>query len=440
MKKHLFLISALLFSLTAMGQDITGDWNGVLKVQGVQLRLVFHISRTGEEYQATMDSPDQMANGISVTSVSYVPPVLKLSVANIGMSYEGTWNANGVLAGTFRQGGVELPLDLSKASPVQPQKLRPQEPHPPYPYYEEEVSFENPEANIRLAGTLTLPAKTGVYPAVVLINGSGQQNRNEEIVGHKPFLVLSDYLTRNGIAVLRYDDRGTASSTGNFETATTLDLSYDTEAALHYLRTRPEIDANHIGLIGHSEGGVIAPMIAARSPHVSFLVLMAGTGIPGDSLLIEQHSLLGKAYGMSEETIEQGQTLLRRAFDAMMQSPDAVQERIADYPDINTPWVRYFIRHNPAETLRKVRIPVLAINGEKDLQVPPRTNLPAIRKALEEGGNRQTSVKELPGLNHLFQECETGSPAEYESIEQTISPVALNEILTWIKKQTRGHL
>jgi pimeloyl-ACP methyl ester carboxylesterase len=456
-----FVISFV--SLTSWGQDITGDWHGVLKVQGAQLRLVFHINKAETGYSATMDSPDQQAKGIPVTEASYEPPTLKLSVSNLGVEYEGALDADGNITGTFKQAGQSFPLNLSRTPVEKEKRLRPQEPAKPYPYVEEEITFENNEANIRLAGTLTLPEKEGLYPAVVLISGSGPQDRNEELFGHKPFLVIADYLTRNGIAVLRFDDRGTASSSGNFGTATTFDFSTDAEAAVNYLLTRKEINKKQIGLIGHSEGGTIAPMVAARSNDVAFIVLLAGTGIQGNEILLFQTAAIGKAEGMSEESLQALVAANRSVFDIIIQSDDTkklqtintrFKELIAknlaitmgmnedDYirqltMKLINPWTQYFLKYNPATALEKVKCPVLALNGEKDMQVPSKVNLEAIRTALFNGGNKNVTIKELPGLNHLFQECNTGRLGEYETIEQTFSPVALNEIRDWITVQIK---
>jgi pimeloyl-ACP methyl ester carboxylesterase len=362
--------------------------------------------------------------------------------------------------------GQSFPLNLSREIVEKEKLVRPQEPVKPYPYYEEEVFFENTEAGITLAGTLTLPGKDGRYPAVVLISGSGAQNRDEEIMGHKPFLVLADYLTKNGIAVLRFDDRGTAASTGNFQTATSFDLSKDVEAGVQYLQTRKEINKKKIGLIGHSEGGMIAPMLASRSKDIAFIVLLAGIGIPGDQLLLLQQELIARASGVDEEDWQKGKSINQGAFEIVIQStqqeellkdltayfkqalkevpqsgmPEGVTEN--DYINLavrqlSSPWMQYFIKYNPSPVLEKVKCPVLAINGGKDLQVPAKVNLDAIKAALIKGGNKQVTTKEIPGLNHLFQECTTGLPAEYASIEQTFSPIALEEILQWIKVQTR---
>jgi pimeloyl-ACP methyl ester carboxylesterase len=356
-------------------------------------------------------------------------------------------------------------LNLSRKAVEKETLVRPQEPVKPYPYHEEEVSFENAEAGITLAGTLTLPKKDGSFPAVVLISGSGAQNRDEELMGHKPFLVIADYLTRNGIAVLRFDDRGTAASTGDFKTATSVDFSKDVEAAVRYLQTRKEINRKKIGLIGHSEGGIIAPMLASRSKDVAFIVLLAGTGVQGDRLLLSQQEAIYTASGMNEAEWETVKAINEKAFAMVIRSTDTVQLKtdlteylkqvLKDHPSqkpqgvseeqfiqlsvtqITHPWMIHFIKYHPAPALEKTKCPVLALNGKKDLQVPAKENLEAIQTALTKGGNKQVTTKEIPGLNHLFQECTTGLPAEYATIEQTFSPVALEDILQWINLQTK---
>lgn len=463
----IFLLTFLLglaVSKCAMSQEIAGQWNGILKVQGTQLRIVFNISKTGNGYTATMDSPDQHAAGIPVSSVSFENSTLKLAASALRMEYEGTLKPEGIIEGTFKQAGLSIPLNLSRNVIEKQEVIRPQDPKKPYPYYEEVVTFHNDGAGIKLAGTLTLPKKDGVFPAVALITGSGPQNRDEELMGHKPFLIIADFLTRNGIAVLRFDDRGTASSEGDFKTATTNDFATDVNAAVEYLITRKEIDKKKIGLIGHSEGGIIAPIVAGSSKDVSFIVLLAGTGIPGDQLLLMQQELIGKASGISEFDRQKAKGINSTVF-GMVKKYDSneqliteltnyLKQELKDSPEkpknisdddfvkaqvgqIVTPWMLNFIKYNPAPALSKVKCPVLALNGEKDLQVPPKENLEAIKDALAKGGNKKLTALELPGLNHLFQECKTGSPSEYASIEQTFSPVALNEILKWIKIQTK---
>lgn len=286
MKKLIFTISLLILATGLLSaQDITGTWNGILNVQGTQLELVFHIEQTDSGYSATFDSPDQGAKDISFNSATYDAPNLKLTAPNIAVVYEGTLKADSLI-GTWNQGGRSFQLNMSRNKVEKESRRRPQEPEKPYPYHEEEVAFENKEDALTLAGTLTLPRKTGSFPAVILISGSGPQNRNEEIYGHKPFLVLADHLTRNGIAVLRYDDRGTAESTGNHSTATSADFATDVESAVDYLKSRSEIDPKQIGLIGHSEGASIASVVASRNRDVAFIVMLAGIGISGKELNI----------------------------------------------------------------------------------------------------------------------------------------------------------
>ncbi len=448
------------------GQDISGQWNGVLKVQGIQLRLVFHITQEGKGYSATMDSPDQGAKGIPVTSTNFDNSILKIEISTLGVQYDGTLDDKNVFVGTFKQAGQSFPLNLTKEKVEKEQVIRPQEPTKPYPYYSENIKIENTQDKIVLAGTLTLPQKDGNFPAVILISGSGPQNRDEEIFGHKPFLVLADYLTKNGIAVLRFDDRGTAESTGDFKTATSLDFARDVEFALKYLLTRKEINKKHIGLIGHSEGGIIAPIIAAKSKDIDFIILLAGTGIRGDKLLLLQQELIGKASGTSDEDLQKTKVISKGAFDMVLKSNNTdslkieltnyIKQVIKDIPEsekptgmsesdyvklqvnqLTSPWMNYFIKYDPAIILEKVKSPVLALNGEKDLQVPAKVNLDAIKKALEKGGNKNVTTMELPNLNHLFQESETGAPTEYATIEQTFSPIALAEILNWIMIQVK---
>jgi uncharacterized protein len=462
MKKILVILIMLGATVLSGAQEITGQWNGLLKAPGAQLRIVFHIEKEGDGFKATMDSPDQNAFGFKVTSVKFEKQELTLKLAELMIEYTGIPD-DVIIKGNFKQAGMSFPLDLTREEIIVQAYRRPQEPVKPFPYLAEEVGFENAVDKIKLAGTLTYPSGNGPFPAVVLISGSGPQNRDEEVFGHKPFLVLSDHLTRNGIAVLRFDDRGTAQSEGNFSTATSEDFARDVQAAIKYLKTRKEINHQKIGLIGHSEGGIIAPMVAVESPDIAFIVLLAGTGIPGDELLLMQQQLIGRAYDLSDEELDQAAHINKEAFRILKGSSqtDELSELLTDFLKQNlknsidspipqglsedefiamqvqqlvTPWMRFFVAHNPAPVLEKVTCPVLALNGEKDLQVPPKENLSAIEEALLKGGNTTITVKELPGLNHLFQECETGSPAEYADIEQTLSPEMLNEIATWISK------
>ena len=466
MRTFSLLLISLLTLISLSAQDITGQWNGALKVQGTQLRLVFNVTKTDNGLSSTMDSPDQGAKGIPTTTTSFENSILKITIASAKIEYEGTLGQENVIVGTFKQGGQSFSMNLSKEKIEKEKLIRRQEPIKPYPYYSEDITFENKEAGINLAGTLTLPTKDGVFPVVILISGSGPQNRDEELLGHKPFLVLSDFLTKNGIAVLRYDDRGIALSKGDFKTATSADFATDVESAIFYLKTRKEINKKKIGLMGHSEGGLIAPMVASKSKDVAFIVLLAGTGIQGDQILLLQQKLIGKASGISVEDLQKSELENRKVFEIVNKSnsieqlniglTNFIKQSLADNPktekpqgmsdddfvklqvkQIANPWMQYFIKYNPAPALEKVKCPVLAINGAKDLQVPPKENLEAIKKALAKGVNKKVTTKELPDLNHLFQECKTGSPDEYATIEQTFSPTALTEILKWLKTHTK---
>lgn len=346
-------------------------------------------------------------------------------------------------------------------------KKRPQDPGSPYGYYTEDVTFRNDSANITLAGTLTLPSKEGVYPAVILISGSGPQDRNSEFAGHRPFLVLADHLTTNGIAVLRYDDRGYGQSTGSFDKGTSLDFSYDVESAVEYLKTRKEIRKNKIGLMGHSDGAMVAPMVAARSGDINFMVLLAGPGVPGPELLLTRQELLERKMGIPEMQISKSRRHSEQMIRIVVNSKDTETAKLeliefskTNYDEIpayavppgmskdafilkhiemlSSAWFKLFLTYDPATTLRKVKCPVLALNGDKDVQVPSESNLRGIEQALMAGGNQNVTIKEMAGLNHAFQECVTGMPEEYGKIEQTFAPVALKQISDWVLQQTRN--
>jgi hypothetical protein len=438
----------LVLSRAVKPSDLDGAWEGVLDV-GQKLHLVLHLTTTKDGLAATLDSPDQSASGIAAT-VKRDGATLTFEVAMIGANYEGTIaKDNSAIDGTFSQGGGQFPLTLKRSATggKKEEPRRPQNPVKPYPYRAEDLKYPNAGAGIELAATLTIPKGDGPFPAVVLITGSGQQDRDESLMGHKPFLVLSDYLTRKGIGVLRSDDRGAGGSGGNFAASTTADFATDVEAAVAYLQTRPEVDPHRIGLAGHSEGGVIAPMVAARNRDVAFIVMMAGTGVPGDRIIVSQVVAGGEAAGMTHEAAEAAGVRQRRILDLVEQEkdetvlkdklkaelkgvPDAQFDTV--YKQLTSPWYRYFLTYDPAVALRKVTCPVLAINGGKDTQVVPALNLPAIRAALQAGGNRHFEVDELPGLNHLFQHAKTGSVTEYAQIEETFAPEAMDKIATWI--------
>jgi uncharacterized protein len=446
--------SAKIESKAAPPSDIDGAWLGTLEAGAIKLRVVFHIVNTKDGLVATMDSPDQGVNGMPTTKTTREGSTLKIEAQKIDGVYQGKISADlNTIEGTWTQAGSSNPLVLHRVkdkAELEPPR-RPQNPTRPYPYHDEDVAYENKVQNVTLAATLTIPPGTGPFPAVLLITGSGPQDRDESLMGHKPFLVLSDYLTRHGIAVLRADDRGTAKSTGNFARATTADFATDTEAGIAYLQTRAEINPHKIGLIGHSEGGMIAPMIAARNPHVAFIVMMAGPGVRGDEILVGQVQAIDLASGKSAEDTandvaeerdvlklietEKDDAALEKGLKEKL-SVDAGEAQVgAQIKILTSAWFRYFISYDPAVALRKVSCPVLAIIGEKDTQVPAKQNLPAIRAALEQGGNKHFEVDELPGLNHLFQTAKTGAPSEYAQIDETMSPVAMEKISSWILKQ-----
>jgi fermentation-respiration switch protein FrsA (DUF1100 family) len=437
----------------AKPSDIDGAWMGTLDLGAAKLRIVFHIINTEDGLTATMDSPDQNATGIPTTSVTRDGANLKIEAKNIDGVFEGKIAADlSSIDGTFTQMGASHPLQLKRVKDQAELELkRPQVPVKPYPYREEEVTYHNSVQDVTLAATLTIPPGKGPFPGVVLITGSGPQDRDESLMGHKPFLILSDYLTRHGIVVLRADDRGTAKSTGNFGTATTADFATDTEAGINFLKTRPEVDPHKIGLIGHSEGGIIAPMIAARNNDVAFIVMMAGTGVPGDQVIAAQSEAIEIANGKTPEEAKKD-TEKNREIIALVETekdPAVLEKKVreklagtvpeaqigAEIQRATSPWARYFLTYDPATALRKVTCPVLVLNGSLDKQVVPDQNLPPIRKALQEAGNKHFEIDELQGLNHLFQTAKTGSPSEYAQIEETMSPVALEKISTWIKKQ-----
>ena len=340
--------------------------------------------------------------------------------------------------------------------------LRPQEPKNTISYDAEEVKYSNLTANVTLAGTLTLPRSGKPSPAVLLIAGSGQIDRDETVFGHKPFLVLADHLTKQGFAVLRVDKRGIGQSTGNYGVATTEDFAADALAGVEYLKTRKEVDAERIGLIGHSEGGLIAPMIAVKSNDVAFIVLMAGPCVTGEAIVYAQEALISRAMGVTEEQIshqinfqkqvfsviknesdiEKAEKLLREIIaKQLVNLPKEEQQTSADAMEAqmkrcNSRWFRYYLTYDPTISLKHLKIPVLVINGELDSQVSPKQNLPVIAKILEEAGNRNYRIIEFPKLNHFFQTCESGSILEYGQIEETVAPVVLDTLSGWILETT----
>jgi len=437
----------------------------------VELPLVFHITRGADgSLTTTMDSPAQGAMGIPTSATRLEGDRLVIEVAAISGRFEGGFSEDGsAIEGVWSQGPNELPLTLTRGEPEKP--ARPQEPRPPFPYRVEDVRFANDFAGIELAGTLTLPEGEGPFPAVVLISGSGPQDRDETLLGHKPFLVIADHFTRRGIAVLRFDDRGVGESEGSFATATSADFATDAHAAVQYLARRPEIAADRIGLVGHSEGGLIAPMVAAHHDDVAFVVLMAGPGVPGSEILTEQGARILTANGVSQELVESNRARQERLFRVVREAPaEELAARIESelraeiegmgpeeravagvtedqletvirqqVQQLSSPWFRYFLTYDPREALRRVTVPVLVVNGSLDLQVPADQNVPEIEAALREAGNHDVTVRVFEGLNHLFQPATTGSPNEYATIETTFSPEVLDVMAGWILERFGGR-
>jgi pimeloyl-ACP methyl ester carboxylesterase len=441
-------------------------WEGKLALgAGLSLRIVVRVQKTEDgRLLGRFESPDQTAQRLKLDSIALEKTKLTFAMKAIGATYEGKLNPEENEAiGTFTQNGTKLALTLKKTEKAT-EIRRPQTPKPPFPYKVEGLTYRNEQAGITLAGTLTIPSGRGPFPAVILISGSGAQDRDETIFQHRPFLVLADTLTRRGVAVLRVDDRGVGGSSGSVATSTSEDFAGDVQAGIALLKSRGDIDGHKIGLIGHSEGGIIAPIVAARSHDVAFIVLLAGTGLPGDEIVIRQGRLIGKVMGENDEDLDKKQSITKRLFEIMKAETDpkkagnAVREELkkqigALSPEdrkkagdvdsaaetavkqLESPWFRFFLTFDPRPTLAKVQCPVLALNGEKDLQVPPKENLEEIEKAIKKGGNTRVTTKQLPGLNHLFQTCKTGGVGEYAEIEETIAPAALKVIGDWVVGQ-----
>lgn len=450
------------------GKGLVGYWQASLRPSPViELRLVLEITNTpAGQPTGVIVSVDQGNTRIPVTALTEKDGAVHFETSSVGGAFDGKVSADGSeIAGEWQQGGGKTQLIFKRLDKA-PNFSRPQEPKQPYPYDEEAVAFENVSAGIKLAGTFTKPRGSGPHPAVVLISGSGPQDRDEAILGHRPFLVLADHLTRQGIAVLRYDDRGVGKSTGTFAAATHHDFVTDALAAIAWLKTRKEIDPKRLGLVGHSEGGVVAPLAAVKQPaDVAFIVLLAGVGVPLEELLVRQGQDIARVMGADAETLRKSAESQRAVFALLKQGHDRPvmeqklrelfrqqmaevtdeQRKALGYTDtmiegqlqtVLTPWFRELLAYDPRPALREVKCPVLAINGEKDLQVAAKDNLSAIREAVNAGGNTRVTTKEFPGLNHLFQTCTTGAVSEYGTIEETFNPVALAAVSDWIRQQT----
>ena len=445
--------------------SLAGRFEGTLHTGAIDLLIVLHVTKTPTGWEASLDSPDQGAFGIPIKTVTVANRKTHLEVPSIRGTFEGELSSDGNTLTGFWSQGSPLALTLVRKEKADVVK-RPQTPKPPFPYKTEDVSYANPKAaGVTLAATLNLPAGEGPFPCVVFITGSGPQDRDETLFNHKPFAVIADYLARNGIASLRADDRGVAKSTGNFAAATSLDFKTDTEAGIAFLKTRKEIDPKRVGLIGHSEGGLIAPMVAVEMPSdVAAIVLLAGPAVRGEEIMLEQNKLILKSMGAPDAMVALGSRNLRGIFSILNSEKDdakaqaeiisAASAQLAQQPGVtpevlerqkpalalqakmySSAWFRFFLSFDPADTLKQVKCPVLALNGSKDLQVPPYQNLPVFEKIFNQSGNTELTTKEMPGLNHLFQTAQTGAIQEYGKLEETFQPAALVILGDWLRQK-----
>ncbi len=460
-------LAALTFQY-ASGQTtqdrISGSWMGTMNAGGTPMRLGFNISLTEEgAYKATLDSPDQGALGIPVGEVSLTGDSIKIDAPMLRGYYLGKLSSKTTIEGEWNQSNQSFALILEKQEEALVMN-RPQEPQPPFPYTQEEVSFKNKVQDFSLGGTLTIPPGEGPFPAVVMVTGSGSQNRDEEIFGHKPFKLIADYLSRQGIAVLRYDDRGVGSSGGNAIEATTADLAVDARSAMEYLQERQETDPRKVGIVGHSEGGMIAMILASSHEDIAFIVSLAGPGVDGLTTLIDQGQYMARLSGASDSILEDKLIVMTKLYEAMVTHEDykAWGEEVLEFtssyysqkesagvysdeeiaqikenllgsiPESVYAWLRYFVIFDPAPVLQAISCPVLALNGAKDCQVLPEKNISAISDHLKESGNKHVTTQIVPGLNHLFQHCDTGLPDEYGVIEESFDPLTLELMTKWI--------
>lgn len=452
--KKLLLILTVLISIPCLGQNLEGSWKGIIEIQGTKLNLVFNFKEAGGNWSATMDSPDQGGFGIPMDEVTINQNKVLVKSKALQLTYEGTITKD-CIEGIFQQSFLQVPLNLK--SDTSEASQRPQEPQPPFPYQIENISFPSLDKSITLSGTLTLPDDLKKHPTVVLIAGSGPSNRDEEIFGHKPFAVIADYLTRQGLAVLRYDKRGIGESTGSLREATTLNLAEDVEASIQFLRNHPNIQSNNIGLIGHSEGGIIAPMVASRDQAISFIVLLAAPGMTGKQILKKQNEESIQRSPITNDQKTKALNVAVQYLDYLAQtssegtSTEALHNTLDSiisinlaediFPQVsreemikstNNNWIIYFLNLDPSEYLKKVHCPILALNGTKDIQVEANSNLKIIESSVK--NKELLTVKKYLNLNHLFQKAETGAINEYAQIQETFSEDVLKDILTWISR------
>lgn len=455
MKNHFILFLMTTFSLSLFAQDITGNWTGIITGSKGSVEFSFSISKNRDLLESTIDVPKYGIKGVKAEKASLADSTLIMSFTKLNLTYEAKVINSSEIKGKLLVSGRD-PISLN----LKPGKIeinRPQEPLPPFDYYTEDITFTNSEG-IPIKGTLSLPKKNRKFPVVIIISGSGPHDRVGEMYGHKPYLVIADHLTKNGIGVLRYDERGIGESGGDFKTATISEFSDDVSSAITYLKTRKDIRKKKIGLIGHSLGGIVGPKVASERTDVSFLVLMAAPGLNGDELMLIQKAAFEKEAGLNEEQVEFGQIMMKNSYaiitetnlenktlkdslhsffikDYGLKIPENQREAMVN--QIGSSEIVSLIRSQPSEFLEKVKCPVLAINGSKDLQVTPKENLEAIKTSLEKNGNTSFEILEFDNLNHLFQESKTGLLTEYAQIEQTIHPEVLEKMTGWIIKQTK---
>jgi pimeloyl-ACP methyl ester carboxylesterase len=475
MKKISFTICILLAGYASNAQSIVGAWQGFLGVSGRQIRFVMHIDKTGSEYRSSFDSPDQNSFGLQGSKTDLVGDSILTEIKIMNAGYRGSWNGKDSIHGNFKQGNFKTPLNMKRLEekdiPKPPSvPVRPQTPKAPFGYIAEEVIYKNADSSLQYGATFTKPAQGSNFPTVIIISGSGTQDRDGSMFGHKTYAVLADLLTKQGIAVLRVDDRGAGKSSlgPNPSKTTSVDFAGDVNNSIQYLLSRSDVDKKKIGLIGHSEGGMIAPMVAVNNKQVAFIVLLAGPGQKGleiwnfqmirsfesvnlsasdkelaDSLIINMNAPFAKYTDFSkvESEMKLAYANWKRSVSDDLEkklffiSPQAGMLAMAKQFQGGLEWLNYFLNYQPSTNLEKLKIPVLALNGTFDIQVTSDENLSAIEAALKKGKNKKYEVHAIPGLNHLFQTAKT-KVQTYDTIDETFSPEAANLVGAWILKTT----
>ncbi|HYO22033.1 MAG TPA: alpha/beta fold hydrolase, partial [Flavisolibacter sp.] len=468
MKQPSILAVSLFLSLVISAQkSIDGAWEGKLNTGTFSLRLVVHLKKEATGFSGTMDSPDQGAKDIALSKVELRGDSILMEVASVGGKAVGRLVNDSTFSGQWSQGPASLPLEMKKVA--RPTTIsRPQTPRPPFAYLSEDVIYYNEDKSIQYGATITMPKGAGPFPAMILITGSGQQNRDEELFSHKPFAVIADYLSKRGYAVLRVDDRGVGKTTGKADPATSRDFANDVIVGLEYLKGRKEVDKGKIGMLGHSEGGMIAQIVAAERPDVAFVISLAGPGQPIDELMRDQGRAVMQAAGVSKEAINATSAFTTQVVPAVLSAAsDSAAKKVAkeiftawakqtskeiveattgikEDKDLDqmvdvyrSPWMMYFFRYDPDPFIRRMKAKVLVLNGEKDIQVAAKPNLDGWRASLSNSGVKKFDLFEIKGLNHLFQRCKTCTIQEYAQLEETIAPEALETIGNWLKTNVK---